>query len=144
MELVTLASWEPPWCLDWFAECCVVSAETALLRTDHDAVFDLGDAGRRPCDAFGFLALHPGANGAFQRHHAAVRFDGDPIAIHLGISLECLLDLALELRGFHLRLHRNDVGDTLDALHFSHRGFSGGSLILPLRRAFQGYPAGLP
>src|SRR3984957_2994080 len=128
--------------LSWLiAECCVVSAETALLRTDHDAVFDLGDAGRRPGDALGFLALDPGANGAFQRHHAAVRFDGDPIGIHLGISLECVLDLALELRGFHLRLHRNDVVDTRDALHFSHRDFSSGFLILPLRRAFQSDPA---
>src|ERR1700681_4826867 len=120
---------------------CVVSAETALSRTDHDAVFDLGDAGRRPGDALGFLALDPGANGAFQRHHAAVRFDGDPVGVHLGISLDCVLDLALELRGFHLRLHRYDVGDTLDALHFSHRGFGGSFLILTLRRAFPGYPA---
>src|SRR3984893_12169592 len=117
MEPVTLASWEPPCCLGCFAECCVVSAETALLRTDHDAVFDLGDARRRPGDTLGFLALYPGANGAFQRHHAAVRFDGYLQRHGLGISLECVLDLLLELRGFYLRLHRNDVGDTLDALH---------------------------
>src|SRR5260370_7512611 len=106
MEPVMLASWESPCCLVCFAECCVVSAETALLRTDHDAVFDLGDAGRRPGDALGFLALDPRANGAFQRHHAAVRFDGDPIGIHLGISLESALNLPLYLRGSHLRLHR--------------------------------------
>src|SRR3984957_916491 len=141
MEPVTLASWEPPCCLGCFAECCVVSAETALLRTDYDAFFYFGYSWRRPGDALGFLAFHPGANGAFQCHLAAVRFDGDPIGIHLGVSLERFLDLALELGGLHLRLYRNDVGDTLDALHLPHRGFSSGFLILPLRRAFQNDPA---
>src|ERR1700733_12089291 len=120
MEPVTLASWEPPCCLGCFAQCCVVSAETAPLRTDHDAVFDLGDAGRRPGDAFGFLAFHPGANGALQRHLAAARFDLDPIGIQLGVSLERFLDLALELGGLHPRLYRDDVGDTLDTLHLPH------------------------
>src|ERR1700681_1491616 len=113
----------------------------SLSRTDHDAIFDVGDARRRPRDALGFLAFHPGANGAFQCHLAAVRFDLDPISVHLGVSLERFLDLALELGGLHLRLYRDDVGDALNALHLSHGGFSGGFLILPLRRAFQGYPA---
>src|ERR1700743_236076 len=122
MEPETLASWEPPCCFD--AERYAASAETALLRTDRDSIFDRGDPGRRPGDALGFLALDPRMNGAFQRHHTSVRFDGYSIGIQLCISLERFLDLALELRGFHLRLHRNHVGDTLGALHSSHRAFS--------------------
>src|SRR6202043_1134838 len=108
------------------------------LGTDHDPVFDLGDAGRRPGDALRFLALDPGANGTFQYHLASVRFDGNPIGVRLGISLECLHDLALEVRGLHLGLHRDDVGHALYAFHLSHCGLSGGFLILPLHRAFQG------
>src|SRR4030088_414435 len=116
------------------------AGQTSRLRTDHNPVFDLGDAGRRPGDALGFLALDPGANGAFQYHLAAVRFDGDPIGVQLGISLEGFHDLALKLRGLDLGLHSDDVGHTLYALLFSHGVLSGGLLILPLRRAFQGYP----
>ena len=66
---------------------------------------------------------------------------GDPIGFQLGISLEGFHDLALKLRGLDLGLHSDDVGHTLYALHFSHGVLSGGLLILPLHRAFQGYPA---
>jgi hypothetical protein len=117
-----------------------VPAVTALW-TDHDPVFDVGDARRRPRHALGFLAFDPRANGTFQDHLAAICLDGDPVSVHLGISLECFYDLALKLRRFHLGLHRDDVGDPLDALHLSHRVFGGGLLVLPLHRAFQGDPA---
>src|ERR1700692_471671 len=139
-EPVILASWDSP--SGWVtADSGAVLARTAVLWADHNPVFDSGDAGRRPGDALRFLALDPGANGAFQYHLAAVGFDGDPIGVHLGISLECFHDLSLELRGLHLGLDRDDVGHTFNAFHPSHRVLSGGFLILPLHRAFQGNPA---
>src|SRR5437879_1164115 len=125
MEPAMLTSWEPPVVLTGFAECCAVSDKAPLLRTDHDAVFDLGDAGRRPCDALSFLALDPGADGAFQYHLAALRFDGDPIGVHLGISLERFHDLALKLRALQLRFQRDRVCHSLHALHLPHGDFSG-------------------
>src|SRR6267143_5300921 len=115
--------------------------QTAALGTDHDPVFDLGDAWRRPGDALRFLALDPGANGTFQYHLATVRFDRDPIGVDLGISLECVHDLAFKICGFHLGLHRDHVGDPLHPFHPPHSGVSGVFLILPLHRTFEGNPA---
>src|SRR6476660_8666298 len=128
-EPVILTSWDSPSGLV-SADNGVVLVRTAILWADHNPIFDFGDAGRRPGDALRFLALDPGADGAFQYHLAAVGFDGDPIGVHLGISLECFHDLALEFRGFYLGFHRDDVGHALDALHPSHGVFSGGFLIL--------------
>lgn len=59
----------------------LAASKVAALRTDHDP--DLGDAGRRPGDGFGFLAFDPGANSAFQYHLTAVGFDSDPIGVDL-------------------------------------------------------------
>src|ERR1700676_4025146 len=135
---VILTSWDSPFQLE---DLSLGASKVAALRTDHDPVFDLGDAGRRPGDAFGFLAFDPGANSAFQYHLTAVGFDGDTIGVDLGVSLERFHNLVLKLRGLHLGLHRDDVGHALDALHLAHGVFSGGFLILPLHRAFQSYPA---
>src|SRR3982075_636714 len=139
MEPVISTSWHSPCYL--LGLCCAVSDETAGLGTDYNPIFHLGDAGRRPGDALGFLALAPGANRAFQYHLAAVHLDADPVSVDLGISLEGLHDLALKLGRFDLGLHRDQVGDTLDALHLAHSVFSGGLLVLPLHRPFERYPA---
>src|SRR3981189_2218908 len=113
----------------------------ALLRTDYDPIFDVGDAGRRPRDALGFLAFDPGADGTPQDHLAAISFDGDPIGVHLGVALERVLDLALDVGGLDLGADRNHVAHALDAFRFSHGALGGGLLILPLRRPLQGDPA---
>src|SRR3979490_3645757 len=103
--------------LGWDDRCGTLPL--AVLRTDYDPIFDVGDAGRRPRDALGFLAFDPGANGTLQDHLAAVSFEGDPIGVHLGVALERFLDLALDVGGLDLGLDRDDGGPALDAFPLS-------------------------
>jgi hypothetical protein len=91
---VFLTSWDSPFVLEDLLAAVLCQLP---LGTNHNPIFDFGDAGRRPGDALRFLPLNPGANGAFQCHLTSVRFDGDSIGVHLGISLECFHDLALKL-----------------------------------------------
>src|ERR1700694_5511378 len=100
MEPVILTSWDSPF-ISGTGDVSGTAGKDRL-GTDHDPVFDLGDAGRRPGDALRFFALDPGANGTLQYHLAAMGFDGDPVGVHFGAALECFLDLAFNLRGLHL------------------------------------------
>ena len=59
------------------SRCAPGLALRGRLRAHDDAVFDLGDARRRPGHPLGLFALDPRAHRAFEDHFAAVGFDDE-------------------------------------------------------------------
>src|SRR6202040_4243414 len=85
------------------------------LRRYGDPVFDVRDTRGRPGDALGFFALDPGSNRSLEDDLAAVRLDLDAIGIHLGVALERVLDLFLDLIWFDARPKNDRIDNAFDS-----------------------------
>src|SRR5258706_9528474 len=84
-----------------------------LHRRYRDVVLHPDHAGRHPCGARRLLALGPGPYCALERDFRSVGFDNDVIRIDLGVALEGLLDLLLDLGRRHVRLDPDEVAHGL-------------------------------
>src|SRR5207237_1752949 len=116
----------------WFWPC-----EIPLLGVDHNPVFDLDGAGRRPGDALRLLALGPRMHGALKDHLTTLRLDPNTVGVDPGVAAESFFDHALDPPWLSLRLQRDQVDDALDSPDMVNHTLRPLALELPFDLAFE-------
>ena len=87
--------------------------------SDAELVHDILDAGDRPGGFFDDVALVPGIDLAFEANARIGDGDADALCLDLGIALQGLLDLVLDVGGLNFLLDRDQIGNAGDAGDFS-------------------------
>src|SRR6266850_2269412 len=111
-----------------------------LSRGNRNFVFDLGDSGGVPGDAFGLLTFEPRVNRTLQDNFAATGFDFDPLSIKLGVPFQCLFNFVFHTGFTRRRLNLNEIDDSFYAPKITHGVFGSCPLVSPVDSAFQGDP----